>query len=125
MIERREHLRFALEAREPLRIVAKAGGRILIATSRSSFVSRARYTSPMPPTPSRLSMRNTPICVPIARPSISPRVDGRSVAARSINAASVPDFNSDSTSARSSASFAHSEASAVGRSGSGFVNTAP
>ena len=26
-------------------------GRILIATSRSSFVSRARYTSPMPPAP--------------------------------------------------------------------------
>ena len=28
-------------------------GRILIATSRPSVVSRARYTSPMPPTPSR------------------------------------------------------------------------
>src|SRR5262245_32936458 len=30
---------------------AKASGRILIATSRWSFVSRARYTSPMPPAP--------------------------------------------------------------------------
>ena len=31
--------------------LAKASGRILIATSRPSFVSRARYTSPMPPAP--------------------------------------------------------------------------
>ena len=30
---------------------ANASGRTLIATSRSSFVSRARYTSPMPPAP--------------------------------------------------------------------------
>src|SRR5262249_5789177 len=31
---------------------ATASGRILIATSRDSLVSRARYTSPMPPAPS-------------------------------------------------------------------------
>ena len=30
----------------------KRSGRILIATSRFRFVSRARYTSPMPPAPS-------------------------------------------------------------------------
>src|SRR5580658_6144475 len=30
---------------------ARAAGRILIATSRSSLVSRARYTSPIPPAP--------------------------------------------------------------------------
>ena len=30
---------------------ANESGRILSATSRSSFVSRARYTSPMPPSP--------------------------------------------------------------------------
>src|SRR5207344_1201651 len=30
---------------------ANASGRILIATSRSSFVSRARYTWPIPPSP--------------------------------------------------------------------------
>ena len=31
--------------------VAYVSGSILIATSRSSFVSVARYTSPIPPTP--------------------------------------------------------------------------
>ena len=42
MIERREHLRFAAESRQPFRIAATAGSSILIATSRLSFVSRAR-----------------------------------------------------------------------------------
>src|SRR4051812_6411220 len=32
---------------------ANSGGRIFSATSRRSFVSRARYTSPIPPAPSR------------------------------------------------------------------------
>ena len=36
---------------------AKASGRTLIATSRFSFVSRARYTSPMPPAPRRRRSR--------------------------------------------------------------------
>ena len=49
MIQRRERLGFALESREPLGIRANASGRTLIATSRPRFVSRARYTSPMPP----------------------------------------------------------------------------
>ena len=43
MIERREHLRFALEAREAIGIVRRTrAGRTLSATSRFSFVSRAR-----------------------------------------------------------------------------------
>ena len=42
MVERRQHLRFAVEARQALRVVAKSSGRTLIATSRFSFVSRAR-----------------------------------------------------------------------------------
>src|SRR5436190_19304832 len=48
---------------------AKASGRILIATSRSSFVSRARYTSPMPPSPSFPRTSNGPIFAPIMRSS--------------------------------------------------------
>ena len=51
MIQRGERLRFALEPREALRIVREGVGRILIATARSSFVSRARWTSPIPPAP--------------------------------------------------------------------------
>ena len=42
MIERREHLRFTTETREAIGIVGDAGSRTLIATSRFSFVSRAR-----------------------------------------------------------------------------------
>ena len=41
-----------LEARQALGIRGKTAGRTLIATSRSSCVSRARYTSPIPPAPS-------------------------------------------------------------------------
>ena len=53
VIQRGEHARLALEARAPLRVGdVNAGGRTLIATSRPSVVSCARYTSPMPPTPS-------------------------------------------------------------------------
>ena len=52
MIERRQHPRFALEPRQPIGIGGEGGGRTLMATSRPSLVSRARYTSPMPPTPS-------------------------------------------------------------------------
>ena len=52
MVERGEDLRFALEPREAIGIVGeRQAGSTLIATSRFSFVSRARYTSPMPPAP--------------------------------------------------------------------------
>jgi hypothetical protein len=51
MIEGREHFRFAREPREPFGVAANASGKIFSATSRSNFVSRARYTSPMPPAP--------------------------------------------------------------------------
>ncbi len=46
VVEGGEHLRFASEPRESV------GGSTLSATSRLSFVSCARYTSPMPPAPS-------------------------------------------------------------------------
>ena len=52
MIERREDLRFAAKARQPVGIIGKRGQQHLIATSRFSWVSRARYTSPIPPAPS-------------------------------------------------------------------------
>ena len=42
MIQRGEHPRLALEAREPIRIAGERRGRTLIATSRPSFASRAR-----------------------------------------------------------------------------------
>ena len=46
-------LRLALEAREALGVGGEGLGQALIATSRPSFVSVARYTSPMPPAPMR------------------------------------------------------------------------
>ena len=51
MIQRGEDFGFALKPRQPLGISGERGRRTLIATSRFSFVSLARYTSPMPPTP--------------------------------------------------------------------------
>ena len=65
MIERREHFRFALEPRQPIAIVGDVAGRTLIATSRFSFESRARYTSPMPPAPSCSTTSYGPIRVPV------------------------------------------------------------
>ena len=53
MIERREHLRLALKRASRSGSAANGSGRTLIATSRFSFVSRARYTSPIPPSPMR------------------------------------------------------------------------
>lgn len=53
MVQRRQNLRFAAEASQSVRIEGEAAGRILIATSRPSFESCARYTSPIPPNPSR------------------------------------------------------------------------
>jgi hypothetical protein len=52
MIQRRQRPRLAFESREPVGIAVKEPGSNLSATSRPSFVSRARYTSPMPPSPS-------------------------------------------------------------------------
>ena len=52
MIERRDRARLTLETVAKLRIGGERAARILIATVRSSRVSRARYTSPMPPAPS-------------------------------------------------------------------------
>jgi hypothetical protein len=52
VVELRQELRLALEALEALPSAVNAGGSVLIATSRFSFVSRARNTSPIPPAPS-------------------------------------------------------------------------
>ena len=52
VVERRDRAGLALEARAHLGRAARCGGSTLIATSRPSRVSRARYTSPMPPAPS-------------------------------------------------------------------------
>jgi hypothetical protein len=51
MIQGREDFGFPLEPGEPIRVVASDGGRILIATWRFSFVSVARNTCPIPPSP--------------------------------------------------------------------------
>ena len=51
VIERGERLRFTLEAGEALRVVDERLRQDFSATSRPSRVSRARYTSPMPPAP--------------------------------------------------------------------------
>ena len=51
MIQRGEDFGFALKPREPVGVVRERSGRILIATSRFSLVSRARYTWPIPPSP--------------------------------------------------------------------------
>ena len=52
--------------------LAKRGGSTLIATSRPSFVSRARYTSPMPPAPSGPTISKEPSFVPTARLTLRP-----------------------------------------------------
>ena len=44
MVQRGERLRFAREPRQAIGVVRERSGRTLIATSRSSFVSRARKT---------------------------------------------------------------------------------
>jgi hypothetical protein len=55
VVERREQLRLALEAREAVGIGGDGCVRNLSATSRPSLVSRARQTSPIPPAPSGAS----------------------------------------------------------------------
>ena len=51
VIECRQRLRFACEPREPVEVAGERVGHTFSATSRLSFVSRARNTSPIPPTP--------------------------------------------------------------------------
>src|SRR5262249_41564577 len=48
-----------------------SSGKILIATSRFSFVSRARYTSPMPPLPRRAVISWEPSCAPMVKGMVS------------------------------------------------------
>jgi hypothetical protein len=51
IVERGEHFSFALEAREPIGIGRDEPGSSFTATSRLRRVSRALYTSPIPPAP--------------------------------------------------------------------------
>jgi hypothetical protein len=67
-LEAGDHLRFALEAREPLGDAHQLAGSTLIATFLPSLVSVALYISPMPPAPSRASMREWETVVPITKP---------------------------------------------------------
>src|SRR5688572_19268194 len=53
---------------------ANASGRTLSATSRLSFVSCARYTSPMPPAPSTPTTSYTPRRVPGVRGKVGHRL---------------------------------------------------
>ena len=64
MVQRRQRLRLALEPRDPVGVAGKRYGQILSATSRSRRVSRARYTSPMPPAPRCAMTSKTPMRVP-------------------------------------------------------------
>src|SRR5579864_1424350 len=50
---------------------ARCGGRILMATLRSSRVSRARYTSPIPPAPSGAPISYGPSFVPEESPMVA------------------------------------------------------
>ena len=60
MIEGGDRLGFPIETLAELGSAANAEGRTLMATVRSSRVSRARYTSPMPPAPSRATTSYAP-----------------------------------------------------------------
>jgi hypothetical protein len=51
VVQRREYLRLRAKRARRSESSANFSGRTLIATSRPSRVSRARYTSPMPPAP--------------------------------------------------------------------------
>ena len=52
---------------QPSSAVTEVAASILIATSRSSRVSRARYTSPKPPAPTAARISYGPMRVPIER----------------------------------------------------------
>jgi hypothetical protein len=51
VVERGERPRLALESLSPIRVAGKGVGQVFSATSRWSFVSRARNTCPIPPWP--------------------------------------------------------------------------
>ena len=51
VVERGRGPRLLLKPSQALRVRANSAGRTLTATSRPSRVSRALYTSPMPPAP--------------------------------------------------------------------------
>ena len=120
MIQRGQHLRFPLEPREALGIASERGWQDLDRDIAIELgIARAVDLAHPAHTKQTVDPEHPDLCADCAS-SKSPRVEGRSVAARSINAASVPDFRRDSTSARNSASFAHSESSAVGRSDSAW-----
>ena len=60
---------FVSEARPPSRVGGRRQQKYLYRDMQeSSRVSRALYTSPMPPAPMKLSMRKTPSCIPAERP---------------------------------------------------------
>jgi hypothetical protein len=62
MVQRRRGSRLLLEAAQPVGM--SEDGKTLIATSRPSRESRARYTSPMPPAPTRDFTSYSPSLVP-------------------------------------------------------------
>src|SRR2546426_10630719 len=64
MIEQRQELRFAFDRARRSGSDATDVSRTLMATSRQSFVSRARYTSPMPPAPRGAAISYVPRRVP-------------------------------------------------------------
>ena len=67
MVERGEQLRFFSKRASRSGSLETAAGSSLRATARSSLESRARYTSPIPPTPSRASIVYGPRRTPGAR----------------------------------------------------------
>ncbi len=56
--------RFLFETPQPVISCASASGSTLIATSRPSRVSRARYTSPIPPAPASDNISYGPSLAP-------------------------------------------------------------
>ena len=103
---------FVSEACPASRVGGRRQRKSFIATCRSSRVSRALYTSPMPPAPMKLSMRKTPSCIPAERPgkaggeSTTVAAAGRRPRERKPSAP-LSATSSVLTSARSSASSPH------------------
>ena len=67
MIQRGEDFRFPLEPRQPVGIAGERLRQDFNATSRFNRVSRARYTSPIPPAPRGAMISYGPRRVPEAR----------------------------------------------------------
>ena len=117
VVQRREHPRLALEAREPIRVARECRGRILIATSRPSFASCARYTSPMPPAPSSACSRYPPSEWPVMVGGRGRRgLRRRRERGCARNPSSDDSASSDSTSRRSASSSRHASARNAARS---------